>query len=151
MKPIIKQYWDQFLQDTGRDEHTPLFDEFCFSDNEQSANELLELVLAGKKTATASSQLYYEITTEFPPTVGNLSIVTNWDGEPQCVIETTAVTVLPFDQITYEICKREGEDENLESWRQNHRAFFTRDGADMGYEFTEQMPVIFEDFQVIYR
>ncbi|MPM92276.1 hypothetical protein SDC9_139411 [bioreactor metagenome] len=85
------------------------------------------------------------------PKRGSLSIVTDWDGNPRCVIETTAVTILPFREFTFEICSREGEDDSLESWQRAHTRFFTEDGKALGYEFSEDMPVVFEDFEVVYR
>lgn len=144
-----EQFWQNFLQQTGRDPDTRYFECFHFDLNERSANELLELVLSGKKRATASS--LYAFAPEETPKVGSLSIVTDWDGNPRCVIETTAVSMIPFGEMTFEICSREGEDECLETWKEGHRRFFTQDGAELGYTFSEEMPVIFEDFEVVYR
>ena len=115
------------------------------------ANELLDLVLAGTKTATCASELAYKVTGEPEPKVGDLSIVTDWGGKPFCIIETRAITKMPFSEMTYEICRREGEDESLESWQAGHIAFFKAEGVALGYEFTWDMPVIFEDFDVIYK
>ena len=145
----IDLFWQDFLKKTGRSEDTTCFESFHFDDNESSANELLALVLSGKKRATASS--LYAFAPEEAPKPGNLSIVTDWDGNPRCVIETKAVQVIPFREMTFEICSREGEDECLETWQAGHRRFFTEDGKEMGYEFTEDMPVLFEDFEVIYK
>ena len=85
------------------------------------------------------------------PKPGSLSIVTDWAGVPHCVIETTAVTILPFREVAFELCSREGEDDSLESWQRGHTRFFTEDGKALGYEFSEDMPVVFEDFEVVYR
>ncbi len=85
------------------------------------------------------------------PEVGDLSIVTDWEGNPRCVIQTTAVTIIPFSEITYDICKREGEDDTLESWQAGHIRFFKSEGSLLGYEFSEDMPVVFEDFEVVYQ
>jgi len=57
---------------------------------------------------------------------------------------------LPFNEITFEICKREGEDDTLESWKRGHKHFFIEEGKMLGYEFTETMPVVFEDFEVVF-
>ena len=84
------------------------------------------------------------------PRVGDFSTVTDWDGAPHCVIQTTAVTVLPFNEMTFDICKREGEDECLETWVSGHRRFFEEESVAMGYVFTEDIPVVFEDFEVVY-
>ena len=147
----VDKFWQEFLEATNRDKNLTYYDCFHFCHDEKFANELLELVLAGKKTATAASFLSYEAEGISPPQVGSLSIVTNFAGEPYCVIETTAVTKIPFNEMTYDICKREGEDDTLESWQEGHRRFFKMD-AEMGdYEFTEDMPVLFEDFKVVYK
>jgi uncharacterized protein YhfF len=53
--------------------------------------------------------------------------------------------------MTFDICSREGEDECLETWKDGHRRFFTLDAAEMGYEFTEDALVVFEDFAVVYQ
>ena len=145
----IEQYWQEFLQKTGRPPETTYFESFHFTNDERLANELLELVLAGKKRATSSSLLCYAAGED--PKPGNLSIVTDWDGNPHCVIETQAVQIIPFCEMTFEICSREGEDECLETWQAGHRSFFAQDCVEMGYEFTETMPVVFEDFAVVYR
>ena len=105
----------------------------------------------GQKRATASSLWRYEIEGERVPKVGDLSIVTDWEGVPRCVIETIAVTIVPFLDITYDICKREGEDDTLESWREGHIKFFKEEGKKLGYEFRNGMTVIFEDFEVVYQ
>ena len=147
----VKTFWSMFLEETGRDGNTQYLECFYFDLNERSANNLLALVLAGKKHATASS--LYALAAEGCelPKRGSLSIVTDWDGNPRCVIETTAVTILPFREITFELCSREGEDDSLESWQRGHTRFFTEDGKALGYEFSEDMPVVFEDFEVVYR
>lgn len=144
----VEIFWQDFLKATGRSTETTYLESFHFDNNERSANELLALVLSGKKRATASSLLCY--TEGEQPKPGNLSIVTDWDGNPRCVIETRTVQVIPFCEMTFEICSREGEDECLETWQAGHRRFFTEDGKETGYEFTEDMPVLFEDFEVIY-
>ncbi|MGN0168201.1 MAG: ASCH domain-containing protein [Acetatifactor sp.] len=148
---MIETFWKRFLKETGRNEDTKYVECFHFELTEYWANELLRLVLIGQKKATSSSLLGYEIEGERIPEKGELSIITDWDGTPRCVIETTAVTILPFRDITYDICKREGEDENLKTWQDGHRAFFTKEGRELGYEFTEDMPVVFEDFEVVYQ
>ena len=146
----IGEFWLEFLQKTGKDPKIPYLESFHFDLNEKSANELLELVLAGKKRATASSLLAYEKENCRVPQVGDFSIVTDWDNNPRCVIETTAVTIYKFKEITFDICKREGEDECLETWQRGHAGYFTQDGKALGYEFSEDMPVVFEDFEVVY-
>jgi uncharacterized protein YhfF len=144
-----EEFWSEFLKKTNRPDTTACFESFHFTNDERLANELLKLVLSGKKRATSSSLLCYAEGEQ--PKPGSLSIVTDWNGAPHCVIETKAVQVIRFCDMTFEICSREGEDECLETWKAGHRRFFTLDAEELGYEFTEDMPVVFEDFEVVYK
>ena len=146
----VQAFWEAFLLDTGRSADAPCPEAFHFELTEKWANELLRLVLEGKKRATSSSLTCYELEGESVPAPGDLSIVTDWAGEPHCVIETTQVDILPFRDVTFALCRLEGEDDCLDSWRRSHINFFTAEGREAGYVFTEVMPVIFEQFRVIY-
>ena len=146
----VQAFWEAFLLDTGRSAEAPCPEAFHFDLTEKWANELLRLVLEGKKRATSSSLTCYELEGERVPAPGDLSIVTDWAGEPHCVIETTQVDILPFRDMTFALCRLEGEDDCLDSWRRSHINFFTAEGREAGYVFTEDMPVIFEQFRVIY-
>lgn len=122
-----------------------------FERNKEAANYLLGLVLEGKKRATSSSLWGYEIEGCPIPRVGDRSVITYWDGTPGCIIETTNVRIIPYSEMTYDIAKLEGEDDNLESWKETHKHFFTEEGKELGYVFSENMPVVFEEFEVIER
>jgi uncharacterized protein YhfF len=147
----VNEFWQEFLTSVNLDSETKYIECFHFDLTEEWANKLLALVLDGTKRATVSSLHYFEMTAGRLPQVGDYSIVTDWNGNPRCVIETTAVTVLPFNEMTFDICKREGEDDTLESWQEGHRHFFAEDGKAAGYEFSETMPVVFEDFEVVFK
>ena len=146
----VNEFWQEFLTSANKDSSTKYIECFHFDLTEEWANKLLELVLSGEKRATASSLWTYEIEEDAVPQVGDYSIVTDWNGNPRCVIETTAITILPFNEMTFDICKREGEDDTLESWQEGHRHFFTEEGKTVGYVFSETMPVVFEDFMVVF-
>lgn len=149
--PTVEAYWQNFLAQTGRSPSARYAACFHFGSGRQMADSLLELVLTGKKRATASALPGYALEGEALPQVDDLIILTNFDGQPRCVVQVTAVTILPFRDITFDIAGREGEDENLESWRAGHIKFFTQDGEELGFTFSFDMPVVFEDFEVIYR
>ena len=112
----VDEFWNAFLLEKGKDDDTQYIDCFHFELTEKWANELLRLVLLGQKQATSSSLLAYKISGDRIPQICDYSIVTDWDGNPKCVIETTNITILPFKDITFDVFKREGEDDSLESW-----------------------------------
>lgn len=147
---MINQFWEEFKAKMNNP-HLMYDDVFHFEITEKWANELLRLVLIGKKKATSSSLLAYEIEGEEIPKAGGYSIVTDWYGNPHCVIKTTNVRVLPYNELTFDIVKLEGEDDSLESWQNNHERFFKNEGEKMGYDFNYDMPVVFEEFEVVYK
>ncbi|MBR0478886.1 MAG: ASCH domain-containing protein [Solobacterium sp.] len=120
-----------------------------FELTEQACNHLLGLVLDGKKRATSSSVYSFRLQGMKIPETGDLSVITDWDGHPRCVIRTTAVSILPYKDITFELAVLEGEDDTLDSWKLNHERFFREEGSELGYPFTETMDIVFEEFEVV--
>ena len=120
-----------------------------FELTEGVCNYLLDLVLKGKKKATASSKIGYQIEGDEIPKEGDMSVITDWEGTPRCVIRTTRVRIIPYKDISFDIAKLEGEDDNLESWRRNHESFFREEGKELGYQFSEDMEIIFEEFELV--
>lgn len=143
----IEAYWANFLEETKIPNQS--YTSWHFELNEKLANELLELVLEGKKRATAPS--IFDFVHEPMPKVGDYSIITNWSGEPKCIIQTTSVQILPFKDVTFDLAKLEGEDDHLDSWREGHIRYYTQVCKEANEEFTWDMPVVFEQFKVVYQ
>lgn len=115
------------------------------------ADELAKLVLAGTKTATASTKLAYETTGEALPEAGTYSVILFDNGEAACIIRDTKVTVVPFDQVSAEHAYKEGEDDrSLSKWREVHRRAFAPDYKDAGLDFDEKGDCVLEEFEVVY-
>lgn len=122
---------------------------WAFGATPQQADELLDLVLHGTKTATASSMREYEADGDPLPQAGDLSILLDGSGVPRAVIETTAVRVVPFDQVGPEHARAEGEgDRSLAHWRRVHEQFWREHSTDPR-GFTPDMPVVCEEFRLV--
>lgn len=123
-----------------------------FDNNEKDANELAELVLKGTKKATASLYELYEIENEELPKVGDLSIITNWDGIAQCIIQTTNIEIVPYKDVTEEFAATEGEgDKSLAYWKRAHWNYFSSEMKKTGMEPNEDMLVVCEKFELVYK
>lgn len=144
-------FWDQCLARAPGLRTEDFYEAFCFGDSEALADELAALVLQGRKRATAGLVRVFEADAKPLPQPGSSSIVKNWAGQPLCLIETTRVDVLPFDQVTAEFAHEEGEgDRSLASWRRNHEAFFGRECRRIGHEPRPDMPVACERFRLVH-
>ena len=99
--------------------------QFPFSYSPELADELAELVLAGKKRATCWAA------GEGPKTeVGKQWVVLSGFGRPVAVIETVELTQRRFDEVDEAFAFDEGEDNRtLASWRRAHQSYFGRQGT----------------------
>jgi uncharacterized protein YhfF len=116
---------------------------FSYGDGPELADELLALVLDGRKTATcwaASEGLK-------GTAVGKRMVALDGAGRPRAVIETLELTQRRFDDVDEQFAHEEGEgDQTLADWRRAHRNYFTRTG-----QFEDNMLLWCERFWVVDR
>ena len=113
---------------------------FAFGDGPALADELLDLVINGVKTATCSTEDEPNISTP-----GERWIVLDGRGEPACVIESTEVSYRRFGEVGAAFAYEEGEgDRSLGYWREAHRNYFGRLG-----KFSEDMLLMCEHFRLV--
>jgi uncharacterized protein YhfF len=149
----VEAFWQSYLDSLPKGSESPpsSYQAWSFCDNEEAANELSDLVKAGTKTATCSLVWAYEAENEKLPTAGDLSIITNWDGAPLCIIETTEVEIKAFNEVDDRFAYDEGEgDRSLAYWREVHWDVFSRECPTIGRAPTETMPLVCERFRVIF-
>ena len=148
----VEAFWQAYLASLPEGVEPPSsYEAWSFCDNEEAANELGDLVKAGIKTATCSLVWEYEAENEELPQVGDVSIITNWDGDPLCIIETIEVQVKAFNEVEKEFAYDEGEgDRSLVYWRRVHWDVFSKECLAIGQESTETMPLVCERFRVVF-
>lgn len=146
----IDAFWQGFIRREGLHPQTPYKEAFCF-DESDAGEQLLALVLAGQKTAACSSLEYWKWLEETPPEPGDFSIITDRTGRPRCVIETMEVHPMALNAVPWELARLEGEDDCLESWQQKHSAWFAAEAGRLRYDFRQDLPVILETFEVIWK
>jgi uncharacterized protein YhfF len=113
---------------------------FAFGDGPELADELLDLVMLGIKTATCSTE--DEPNTSTP---GERWIVLDGSGTPRCVIETTELSYRRYTEVDAAFAYEEGEgDRSLAYWRDAHRKYFVRLGR-----FSEDMMLMCERFRLV--
>ena len=148
----IKEFWQEFCRSTpGVTIDTP-FQTWFFGNTPKMARELAELVISGQKTATASLAEVNKINPENAPVDDGYSVVTDFEGHLMCVIQTTEIRHLPFDEVDAQFAFDEGEgDLSLAYWRQVHWAYFTKEAGALGIGFDEKSLVCCERFKVLFQ
>lgn len=146
----VQKFWEEFCVENKTNAETP-FQVWYFGNTSEMAQELLELVLEGKKTATASLVWEYENNSQDAPVLDGLSVVTDFEGNPKCVVQTTELRVAAFNEVDADFAFDEGEgDQSLDYWRQAHWDFFAKECIELGKAPDLEMPVICERFKLLY-
>jgi uncharacterized protein YhfF len=145
----ITDYWNRFQKEN---EITSCFvNAWSFGDSPELADELLELVLTGKKTGTATLVIELEKEGEKMPEVGDYNIILNGKGKPAAIIRTTSVEIKPFNKVEKAYAYSEGEDDRtLKSWKREHWKYWTRKSQKLGFKMKEDLLVICENFELVY-
>ncbi|WP_107841564.1 ASCH domain-containing protein [Metasolibacillus meyeri] len=141
---------------------TQLFwEEFCQANNLQGikytdafqfgveADWLADLVCQGKKTATTSGHIFYELENEELPQVGQYSIVLNSQNQPVAIIEVQSVEVLPMNEVTEDFALAEGEGD-YQYWWDAHVHFFTPLLQQYDLQFSPNLLVVCERFKKVF-
>lgn len=147
----IINYWKEFQKRNSEYENILQPQSFYFGDKKKVADECAELVVKGVKKATSPSVWWFEKNNEKLPKTGDLTIVTNWEGEPKAIIKTIRVEIVKFKNITPEYASVEGEgDKNLEYWKRVHWEYYSNEMKKFGESPTEDMEIVCEYFEKIW-
>jgi uncharacterized protein YhfF len=153
MQQAHRDYWHRFRQSQGlaaTDDDRFLVEQF--GNTPALTDELVRLVVAGKKTATCALLLEYTKEGSPLPKVGEQKILLNSTQAPLCIVEVTEVTIRPFSEIDGSFAYDEGEgDRSYAAWHKGHTHYFSRVMQAWGEQFSPDLPVVCERFKVIYQ
>jgi len=141
----LQQFWNNFCVESHK-KGTEYKDAFQFG---ASADWLADLVVEGKKTATTSSLVLYELEKEAIPQVDEYYIVLNGQDEPVAVIQIKSVETVPMNEVTEDYALSEGEGD-YQFWWEAHEKFFTELLKEYDIEFSSEMLVVCERFEKVY-
>ncbi|MCU6676610.1 ASCH domain-containing protein [Leclercia tamurae] len=117
---------------------------WAFGDSPEMANALAALVVKGVKTASCGSLASFNAD-DAAPGPGSYHIILNGQGAPVCVIRMVSLRLVRFSEVTEAFARKEGEgDLSLDYWREEHKAFFTREGV-----YADDMELVAEEFVVV--
>lgn len=139
-----KVYWEEFWKNQTKPE---LVSAWQFG---VDPDILAQLVIEGIKTATCSGHIFYELENEPLPTTEDYNIILNSDDQPVAITKTVEVTIAPMNEVSEEFAIAEGEgDRTYEYWWNEHERFFKKELNKIGREFSEDMLLVCERFEVI--
>lgn len=146
MNEQARKYWNDYWG-TKQEPAPKSVSAWQFGDD---ADYLAQLVIDGIKTATCSSYIFYEIENERLPAVDDYSIILNSSNEPVAMIRTIEVKIMPMNEVPEDFAISEGEgDRTYQYWKDTHTRFFTEELGKLGLEFSEDMMLVCERFELV--
>lgn len=147
--PQSDAFWRAYASHAGIG--PAVYEVVSFGDSPEMANELAELVVAGRKRATASLVRDYVQTQGTLPKAGDYVVLVDGDGVPCAIWRTTEVTVKPLIAVDDRFAWDEGEGNRTRAWWLDaHRAFFSAQAAQDGFDMHDQIDTVFERFEIVW-
>lgn len=153
-----KDFWNAYLSQFPKGQlptisvNNPLFVESSFAGNPAITDDLVQLVIKGKKIAGSSLVRDFQTVGDPLPKVGNFWIALDKNEEPKCILKTVRIEINKFKNITDEIAKAEGEgDCTVKYWKQVHQDIYTPFLEHWGIEDLNEAEVITEFYEVVYK
>jgi uncharacterized protein YhfF len=145
----VAAFWQPVVAAGAVPMGTPQPPAHTFGDTVELADELIDLVLAGTKRATAAAVADHDAAGDPLPAVGDLWIATDGARRPRALLETTDVRVGPLSSVDDRFAWDEGEGDRTRAWWLAAPDWdFSRTFAAAGRAFHLDIPVVFERFTV---
>jgi uncharacterized protein YhfF len=149
LTPAVEQFCSAYVIAQGIE--PPDITIVQFGDSAELADELVGLVLAGEKRATASLMSDYAKRHRTLPKPGDLGVVVDGKRAPRCLIRTVEVEIKPLRAVDERFARDEGGgDRSLAWWRSAHFRYFKRQAAIEGCSLEETAELVLERFEVVW-
>lgn len=149
MADIYEDFWQAFLEETGTPENSYCNQCTYFGDSEEESVNIMEQLLRGEKTAISHCVSYYIVTRSPMPKVGDYTMVTDFYGNPGCILKCVDVVIDPIGAIPEEVARQEAEGD-LEQWRGEKRREFKALSEKAGFHYNDELPVLMELVERVY-
>lgn len=145
------EFWAEYAASVNLSEDEYFSGELGFEARGFAGNERIASVLSGQKTGYFASLATYTIDNEPLPATGEYYVVMDNNSQPVCIVQSDEVEIVPFNQVPWAMAMLEGEDENLEQWRAKEREYLEEEADIVGFEFTEDLKLVFMRFHLVYK
>ena len=149
----IEAFWIAFLESPSapNDANERFYESFRIGLADEDAETGAELILSKQKTTTSSLLWEYESSGKALPPLGNLSVVENGRRAPVCIVQTTWIEAIRFDDVDAQFAFEYGEgDRTLEGWRKMFWSYYSNACKALGREMSPDTPLVCERFLVIF-
>lgn len=150
MEDIYGDFWQAFLEETGTPENTVLNEYTYFGSSEEESVTVLEQLLAGEKTAVSHCIPDYLVKKRRMPRVGDYTMVTDFYGNPCCILHTTDVTIAPMPEIPEDLRAQDCPGIQPAAWLAQKQAEYRDLAGHSSFHYHDEIPVLMETVALVY-
>ena len=150
MEDIYGDFWQAFLEQTGTETTDSVSRYTYFGESEEETVTALEQLLSGEKTAIAHCIPDYLSTRKPMPKIGDYTMVTDFYGNPCCILRAVDVDITPMPEVSAELMRAECPGVSREEWLSKKQAEYQRLSKGSGFHFHEEIPVLMERVRVVF-
>ena len=107
--------------------------------------------MQGQKQAFFTTLATFTIDNEPLPISGELYILVDNQNKPLCVLEIESVNIIPFNEVTFEMVKKEGECATMGEWKEKMQEYIEDEAHVLGFEYSPDIKLVYQTFKVIYK
>ena len=147
--PSTYDYWTDFITATGNVAANYMV--VAPGNTAKMADELVALMISGKKRATVSLLRDYATGDEQVPQAGEFVVVVDGGGRPRCIWRTTEIVVKPLINVDDAFAWDEGEgDRTRDGWLSDHQEYFAAQARREGFKMYDTIETVFERFEIVW-
>lgn len=149
MKPTkeVTDFLDEYLSTLTDKEQAEFsragYDVWALDDESSVIEPLVNAIVKGRKKNTAS---IFRKSSKIPA-VGSYGMVLDSSGIPKCLVRYLSFSVRPFSRVTTEFIQEDGNSDDLDEWKIEHRRRFKNQDSS----FTDETPILFGRFKLAFR
>ena len=118
--------------------------------DDDSTEQVIELIRAGDKTGTFTLPWLVERTGQVMPRVGDPIILIDFNGKPRLLVRLTEVYSVAFGEITAADIAIDGSPvRTMDVWRPLHTRYWNALLAPFDLTVSDDMPVLVEPFELL--
>jgi uncharacterized protein YhfF len=147
----VNAFWLAFRESILTLAGQSVYDVVSFADNPETATDLAELVVVGRKRATAGLLRQFGPEGEPLPVIGGFVVLVDGRAQPRAIWRTRELRLGPLTSVDDAFAWDEGEgDRSRGYWLAEHRAFFGRLAERGGFDLHDEIETVFERFTVVW-
>lgn len=144
----LDAFWATSLQQIPELAKGPGYQARWIGLDDDSTEQVIELIRAGDKTGTFTLPWLVERTGQAKPRVGDPIILIDYKGKPRLLVRLTRIHAVPFGEISEADTAIDGSPVRpLAIWKPLHTRYWNAMLEPFGLQVSDDMPVLVEGFE----